>query len=103
VLTNGFCKTDFTSCNAIDINNGCYPCPVIIETTTNTGNTQSEALTLDNAVVDLINNTDVNEIATLIGDQNADVVNDIETLKQDVCGTDGTCTTDEIQNYLTQP
>ncbi|RMD46772.1 MAG: hypothetical protein D6834_01950 [Aquificota bacterium] len=93
VLTDGYCKTDFTPCNNLDITNGCYPCPVI---------TNKNALTMNNTVVDLINSTDPNQIANIVGgNNNSTVVQDINKLKKDVCGADLYCTQNEIKTYLT--
>lgn len=94
VLTDGYCKTDFTSCDSLDIANGCYPCPAISDS--------NEVLNLDNTLVDVINNVDPNELATIVGGSDKETVQDINELKQDICGTDNTCDLNEIKNYLQQ-
>ena len=90
-VTDKFCKTDFTPCNSVNIANKCYPCPVI---------SQSQgALNLNNTLVNVINNVNPNEIATVVGGNNKQTVQDINKLKQDICGG-STCTLTDIQNYL---
>ncbi len=91
VLTDGYCKTDFTSCNSLDIANGCYPCPVIAN---------NNILDLSNTLVDVINNVNTQEISNVVGGSNKEIVQDINQLKQDICGQDQTCTLTEIKNYL---
>ncbi len=42
----------------------------------------------------------VNLITELLGNKNPDLKKSIEELRQEVCGTDGVCSTDEIKNYI---
>jgi len=47
-------------------------------------------------------NQAVNLITELLGDKNPDLKKSIEELRQEVCGTEGVCSADEIKNYISK-
>ncbi len=91
VLTEGLCREDFTPCNTLDINQGCYPCPVVDPQTGNALDTTEAIVNTLESSVDLITNV----IPT-----GTDVSNAVNQYIQEVCGADQVCTQQEIANYL---
>lgn len=91
VVTEGYCKTDFTPCGNLDINVGCYPCPVVDFDT-------NRPLNITETIVDTIESAV--EVITAITPNDTDVNNAVNQYLQEVCGTDQVCTEEEIANYL---
>ncbi len=85
-LTSGYCDTNFNPCQNLDINNNCYPCPVI---------TTNGSLTTTQAVADILNNID-----QYLTNTNSSTKNSSLQLKQQICGPDNYCTAQDIANYL---
>ncbi len=91
VLTEGFCKTDFTPCTSLDLNKGCYPCPVVDPQTRNVLDvTEAIANTLQSSTK-LINN---------VIPSGTDVSNAVNQYIQDVCRADQVCSLTDIANYV---
>jgi hypothetical protein len=88
IITDGYCKVDFTSC-ATPNNTDCYACPV--------NQTKGEEdIAITTVLLDLLNN-DVDAIGAAGGD---DTTQDVEEFKRDVGGADGVITEQELIDYL---
>lgn len=91
VATEGYCKSDFSPCENLDLINGCYPCPVVdIET--------GETVNVVEDVVDSLQNA--NEIINIIAPENSDVKQAVNEYIEEVCGLDKICIQEEIADYL---
>ena len=91
VATEGYCKSDFSPCENLDLVNGCYPCPIVdIET--------GETVNVVEDIVESLQNADeiINTIAP-----DSDVSQSVNEYIEEVCGLDKVCTQDEIADYLT--
>ena len=101
VLTSGFCTNTFDPCtvdaNATSVYSdaACFPCPIFDDE----GNPQSMATVL----VDALNNG-IDSVAAMISSDDSDVADDIDQVKEDVCGDPNTtlCTTENGELVVTE-
>ncbi|GMR18173.1 MAG: hypothetical protein BMS9Abin33_0578 [Gammaproteobacteria bacterium] len=97
VLTEGVCMAGTSSYQACDASavgvGGCYSCPIV--------DSNGQSSTVDEVIVDAINNGSDNILATLDPDAQADLQTTIDDFRTEVCGGDD-CTQDELADYLAQ-
>ncbi len=88
VLSDTYCKTDFTPCD--EGTEGCYPCPVIDPT--------GDDIDVGEAVIDAINNGADSLISTLPEDEQNEVKDAIKDFTKDLCKPDpSACLCDGVE------
>ena len=94
IITDGYCKTDFTTCTPAN-NTDCFACPV-------NQTAGAEELATTTVLLDLLNN-DIDAIAAATGGDATDtdsMTSDIDAFKEEVGGADGIVTEQELIDYL---
>ncbi len=75
VITDGFCKTDFSPCNTPD-GITCFPCPVV---------SNGENFTVEDTIIETINNGADSIISVLPENQQSDLKENIHEFKVEIC------------------